>query len=78
MPITLIAIGSFAVYEDEDGVVTSHDEDFGTFVYASDSGKVFGQFRMLMSDVDLGEATTEEVQSSIEADGPKTVTLSLS
>ena len=78
MPITLTAIESFPVYAVVDGEVTSTDHDFGTLVFTDDAGRILGQCRVLISDVDLGEATTEEMQSSIEDDGPKTVTMTLS
>lgn len=74
MPIKLTAVETFPIYE-SDG--TSTDHDFGTIQFISASGQILGQLRVLMSDLDLGGATAEEMRTAVEAAGEQPVAVAI-
>lgn len=70
MPISLVAVESFPIYE-SDG--TSTDHDFGTVQFISASGQILGQLRVLMTDLDLGGMSVEDMRTAVDAAGAQAV-----
>jgi hypothetical protein len=72
MPISLIAVESFPVYEpDGVGGVTSTDHDFGTIQFVDSLGNITSQVRVLMSDLNLGGLSVDDARAAVEAAGPQ-------